>query len=216
MVGHTHEDIDQSFSCLARHLNKHDALTYEGKWNIHICLLVYHFMCAILLSQTWKGDFVNPTEALPQSRASGMFMMFEGGFHHAWKRLQGILHPTSFDFAEMKREELKCTINIGHMNHGNQLKGGYSCLRWDAVMSLFTIIPAWSDYVIPLVNQTFRFNPVLYDHDGSDCDICPFWTCWTITVIGWIRGFLSPVQIPVVHFKLLLYFSRAYQKDLLL
>ena len=30
MVGHTHEDIDQSFSCLSRHLNKHDAMTNRG------------------------------------------------------------------------------------------------------------------------------------------------------------------------------------------
>ena len=31
MVGHTHEDIDQSFSCLSRHLKKHDAFTPQGK-----------------------------------------------------------------------------------------------------------------------------------------------------------------------------------------
>lgn len=31
MVGHTHEDIDQSFSCLSRYLRKHDALTMPGK-----------------------------------------------------------------------------------------------------------------------------------------------------------------------------------------
>jgi len=31
MVGHTHEDIDQSFSCLSRHLQKNDALTSEGE-----------------------------------------------------------------------------------------------------------------------------------------------------------------------------------------
>lgn len=30
MVGHTHEDIDQSFSCLSRYLRKHDALTMPG------------------------------------------------------------------------------------------------------------------------------------------------------------------------------------------
>ena len=30
MVGHTHEDIDQSFSCLSRLLGKVDALTVEG------------------------------------------------------------------------------------------------------------------------------------------------------------------------------------------
>ena len=30
MVRHTHENINQSFSCLSRHLNKHDALTNRG------------------------------------------------------------------------------------------------------------------------------------------------------------------------------------------
>lgn len=30
MVGHTHEDIDQTFSCLSRYLRKHDALTMSG------------------------------------------------------------------------------------------------------------------------------------------------------------------------------------------
>ena len=31
MMGHTHEDVDQSFSCLSRYLRKHDALTMPGK-----------------------------------------------------------------------------------------------------------------------------------------------------------------------------------------
>ena len=31
MVGHTHEDIDQSFSYLSRYLRKHDALTMPGQ-----------------------------------------------------------------------------------------------------------------------------------------------------------------------------------------
>ena len=30
MVGHTHEDIDQSFSSLSRYLRKHDALNMPG------------------------------------------------------------------------------------------------------------------------------------------------------------------------------------------
>ena len=30
MVGHTHEDIDQTFSCLSRYLRKHDAITMPG------------------------------------------------------------------------------------------------------------------------------------------------------------------------------------------
>ena len=30
MVGHTHEDIDQGFSCLSRYLQKVDALTVTG------------------------------------------------------------------------------------------------------------------------------------------------------------------------------------------
>lgn len=30
MVGHTHEDIDQSFSCLSRLLRKVDSLTVTG------------------------------------------------------------------------------------------------------------------------------------------------------------------------------------------
>ena len=35
MVGHTYEDIDQTFSCLARYLRKHDALTMPGKlWSV--------------------------------------------------------------------------------------------------------------------------------------------------------------------------------------
>lgn len=32
MVGHTHEDIDQTFSCLSRHLQKCDALTMRGNY----------------------------------------------------------------------------------------------------------------------------------------------------------------------------------------
>ena len=30
MVGHTHEDIDQFFSCIARYLEDHKVLTVEG------------------------------------------------------------------------------------------------------------------------------------------------------------------------------------------
>jgi len=30
MVGHTHEDIDQHFSCLSRYLKKNSAVTLEG------------------------------------------------------------------------------------------------------------------------------------------------------------------------------------------
>ena len=37
MVGHTHEDIDQSFSCLSRLLRKVDALTVAGI--AHTCKL---------------------------------------------------------------------------------------------------------------------------------------------------------------------------------
>lgn len=36
MVGHTHEDIDQSFSCLSRFLRKHDALTIPGIYKIDV------------------------------------------------------------------------------------------------------------------------------------------------------------------------------------
>ena len=32
MVGHTHEDIDQGFSCLSRHLQKMDAMTVSGMY----------------------------------------------------------------------------------------------------------------------------------------------------------------------------------------
>ena len=35
MVGHTHEDIDQGFSCLSRHLRKNDALTMNGMCVLH-------------------------------------------------------------------------------------------------------------------------------------------------------------------------------------
>ena len=31
MVGHTHEDIDQHFSCLSRYLRKNSAVTMEGE-----------------------------------------------------------------------------------------------------------------------------------------------------------------------------------------
>ena len=30
MVGHTHEDIDQTFSCMSQYLKKHDAITIPG------------------------------------------------------------------------------------------------------------------------------------------------------------------------------------------
>ena len=30
MVGHTHEDVDQTFSCLSRYLKKNSAVTLEG------------------------------------------------------------------------------------------------------------------------------------------------------------------------------------------
>ena len=49
MVGHTHEDIDQSFSCLSRLLGKVDALTVEGtkflnpKFNRHALL---YYICS--------------------------------------------------------------------------------------------------------------------------------------------------------------------------
>lgn len=46
MVGHTHEDIDQTFSCLSRYLTKHDALTMSGitdnYWLTHIMLLLIY------------------------------------------------------------------------------------------------------------------------------------------------------------------------------
>ena len=32
MVGHTHDNIDQTFSCLSRYLRKHDAATMPGKY----------------------------------------------------------------------------------------------------------------------------------------------------------------------------------------
>ena len=38
MVGHTHEDIDQSFSCLSRYLRKHDALTMPGQSTLNVCI----------------------------------------------------------------------------------------------------------------------------------------------------------------------------------
>jgi len=43
MVGHTHEDIDQSFSCLSRHLQKNDALTSEGEGEaeLHVMQVQY-------------------------------------------------------------------------------------------------------------------------------------------------------------------------------
>ena len=38
MVGHTHEDIDQSFSFLSRYLRKHDALTMPGQYTLNVCI----------------------------------------------------------------------------------------------------------------------------------------------------------------------------------
>lgn len=45
VVGHTHEDVDQSFSCLARFLQKHDALTpagtlYMDLLSLCVCVLI--------------------------------------------------------------------------------------------------------------------------------------------------------------------------------
>ena len=41
MVGHTHEDIDQGFSCLARHLQKTDALTVSGLCIFYLFTFMY-------------------------------------------------------------------------------------------------------------------------------------------------------------------------------
>jgi len=35
MVGHTHEDVDQSFSLLSRYLHKNSALSMEGDTSIY-------------------------------------------------------------------------------------------------------------------------------------------------------------------------------------
>lgn len=40
MVGHTHEDIDQSFSCLSRLLRKVDSLTITGTTVLLLCLTI--------------------------------------------------------------------------------------------------------------------------------------------------------------------------------
>ena len=50
MVGHTHEDIDQSFSCLSRYLRKHDALTVSGEVNVETAKDKKCYGCV----QIWK------------------------------------------------------------------------------------------------------------------------------------------------------------------
>ena len=41
MVGHTHDDIDQRFSCFSRYLKKHSAITMEGTFiNISSYLII--------------------------------------------------------------------------------------------------------------------------------------------------------------------------------
>ena len=39
MVGHTHEDIDQNFSCLSRLLRKNNALTLRGESVVIECTI---------------------------------------------------------------------------------------------------------------------------------------------------------------------------------
>jgi len=42
MVGHTHEDIDQRFSCFSRYLHKHSAVTMEGTMCIMYSLVQWY------------------------------------------------------------------------------------------------------------------------------------------------------------------------------
>ena len=49
MKGHTHEDIDQLFSCVSRHLHKENTFTLQGKSNNHFSAL---YVCYCLLSHS--------------------------------------------------------------------------------------------------------------------------------------------------------------------
>lgn len=40
MVGHTHEDIDQCFSCLSCHLQKTDAMKMSGMFGLKLIISV--------------------------------------------------------------------------------------------------------------------------------------------------------------------------------
>ena len=51
MVGHTHEDIDQRFSCFSRYLHKHSAVTMEGTYiRMH---LYRRFISSSPVNQHW-------------------------------------------------------------------------------------------------------------------------------------------------------------------
>jgi len=47
MVGHTHADVDQSFSCLSKYLQKNSSFTMEGDNNTDSCILQCISNCTV-------------------------------------------------------------------------------------------------------------------------------------------------------------------------
>ena len=71
MVGHTHEDIDQTFSCLSRYLRKHDAVTMPGKYSecfYQPCLVGPNYIFIVikhcyLAAEYYLGEYVIRTDS---------------------------------------------------------------------------------------------------------------------------------------------------------
>ena len=69
-VGHTHEDIDQLFSCVSRHLKRRNALTVPGKCPetcVDVCIL-FSFGSVVGLAEVIKTSFTpEPTTLILDS-----------------------------------------------------------------------------------------------------------------------------------------------------
>ena len=99
MVGHTHEDIDQYFSCLSRYLRKHSAETLEGM------TLLIHTLLYIdepksndnidVLCQIWSTVSRFLTDVWSKYRVLPMCMMSENGYVPIWM-IYDIIHNHIF------------------------------------------------------------------------------------------------------------------------
>ena len=85
MVGHTHEDIDQTFSCVSRYLRKNDDLTVPGE--------LHSFLFKTWLSPCLEeihGHTV-PHVFLFRRGLSGKSLMFYTNWSHdQWEPLNGL------------------------------------------------------------------------------------------------------------------------------
>ena len=120
MVGHTHEDIDQHFSCLSRYLRKHSAETLEGTTLLSYFTRDEPKVNVDVLSQIWSTVSRFLTDVLSKYRVLPMCTI---GYVLIWM-IYDIIHNHIFSFlnATLHLVDLRCSTNTGHIVHGSRRK----------------------------------------------------------------------------------------------